>query len=132
MLLIEYIESRYGKVRGNRRDFLADNPRILAQELSRWLKNEYKVHLGSGEIYKPTSKTVNVVNIVKIKPLAEASNREFCQQMADALVALGTEETLSCMARFMSAIAQHQNVTLEFDCDLASVHIEPKQLPNKH
>ncbi|WP_222860342.1 hypothetical protein, partial [Vibrio cholerae] len=88
MLLIEYIESHYGKVRGNRRDFLADNPLIIAQELSRWLKNEYKVHLGSGEIYKPTSKTVNLVNI---KTLTEDSNREFCQQMADALVTLGTE-----------------------------------------
>ncbi|EOX3447536.1 hypothetical protein VCSRO91_2831 [Vibrio cholerae] len=126
MLLIEYIESHYGKVRGNRRDFLADNPLIIAQELSRWLKNEYKVHLGSGEIYKPTSKTVNLVNI---KTLTEDSNREFCQQMADALVTLGTEEVLNCMARFMSAIAQHQNATLEFDCDLASVRIETKQLP---
>ncbi len=60
------------------------------------------------------------------------SNRDFCQQMANALVNLGTEETLSCMARFMSAIAQHQGMALEFDCDLATVQIKPKQLPKKH
>lgn len=59
-------------------------------------------------------------------------NRDFCQQMANALVNLGTEETLSCMARFMSAIAQHQGVDLEFDCDLAKVQIERKQLPKRH
>lgn len=52
--------------------------------------------------------------------------------MAQALVQLGTEETLSCMARFMSAVAHNQGVALEFNCDLAKVQIEPKQLPQKH
>lgn len=56
-------------------------------------------------------------------------NNDFCQQMADALIKLGTKETLSCMARFMSAIAQDQGVALEFDCDLGTVQIEPKPLP---
>ncbi|WP_142816638.1 hypothetical protein [Serratia liquefaciens] len=38
MLLIDYIDSVYGTVRGNRARFLKDNPDILPQELSRWLK----------------------------------------------------------------------------------------------
>ena len=59
MYLIEFIEKRYGNERGNRKKFLEDNPKILAPELSRWLKNDYKVNLSTGEIYKPTSKTVN-------------------------------------------------------------------------
>ncbi|MCT8877511.1 hypothetical protein AAEH72_16040 [Shewanella xiamenensis] len=59
-------------------------------------------------------------------------NRDFCQQMADALVELGTKETLSCMARFMAAIATNQGVALEFNCDLGKVTIEPKELPPRH
>lgn len=54
------------------------------------------------------------------------NSTEFCENMATALIDLGTNETLSCMARMMSAIAQHQGVDLEFDCDLAIVTIERK------
>ena len=38
MLLTDYIDSVYGTARGNRARFLKDNPDILPQELSRWLK----------------------------------------------------------------------------------------------
>lgn len=60
MYLIEFIETRYGKERGNKKKFLEDNPLILAPELSRWLKNNYKVNMSTGEIYKPASKTINL------------------------------------------------------------------------
>ena len=56
-------------------------------------------------------------------------NTEFCEQVANAIVELGTKEALSCMARMMAAIAHHQNVDLEFDCDLAVVSIERKEIP---
>ncbi len=57
-----------------------------------------------------------------------ADNNEFCEQMANALVNLGTKETLSCMARMMVAIAQKQGADLEFDCDLGVVSIERKTI----
>ncbi|GIA99386.1 hypothetical protein D6U78_10095 [Vibrio cholerae] len=60
MLLIEYIEKRYGKERGNKKRFLDDNPQIIAPELSRWLKSGFKINLANGEIYKPASKKVNL------------------------------------------------------------------------
>jgi hypothetical protein len=34
------------------------------------------------------------------------ANTKFCDQIGKALIDLGTKETLSCMARMMSAIAQ--------------------------
>lgn len=57
-----------------------------------------------------------------------ADNTEFCEQIGDALVKLGTKETLSCMARMMAAIAQKQGADLEFDCDLGTVSIERKTI----
>lgn len=60
VLLIDYIEKRYGKERGNKKKFLEDNPDIIGSELSRWLKNDYKINLANGEIYKPTSKIVKM------------------------------------------------------------------------
>ena len=60
MLLIEYIEQHYGKQRGNKTRFLRDNEEILPQELSRWLKAELKINIDTGEIYKPTSKSIAI------------------------------------------------------------------------
>ncbi len=60
MTLREFIEKRYGKERGNIKKFLEENPHIIASELSRWLKAEYKVNLATGEIYKPVSKQINL------------------------------------------------------------------------
>jgi hypothetical protein len=56
------------------------------------------------------------------------NNTEFCDQIAKALIDLGTNETLSCMARMMSAIAQKQGADIEFDCDLAVVIVERKTI----
>ncbi|GIA99511.1 hypothetical protein VCSRO136_2359 [Vibrio cholerae] len=39
-----------------------------------------------------------------------ALNKRFCEQMGEALVNLGTTETLSCMARMMCAIAHNESV----------------------
>lgn len=60
------------------------------------------------------------------------SNKQFCEQMANAIVQLGTEEALSCMGRMMCAIASQQGVELDFDCDLGTVNIRPKSLPQRH
>jgi hypothetical protein len=60
MLLIDYIKNYYGDKRGNKASFLRDNPDILPQELNRWINAELKVNLETGEIYKPTSKKINL------------------------------------------------------------------------
>lgn len=60
MLLNEYIDCVYGTTRGNRARFLKDNPNILPQELSRWLKVGLKIRPETGEIYKPVSRRVSV------------------------------------------------------------------------
>jgi hypothetical protein len=55
-------------------------------------------------------------------------NKEFCEQIGAALVNLGTNEALSCMARMMIAIAQKNGSDLEFNCDMGSVIVECKQI----
>lgn len=60
MLLLDYIEMLYGRARGNKTRFLQDNPTILPQELSRWLKAGLKIRPETGEIYKPVSRRVTV------------------------------------------------------------------------
>ncbi|MBH2548091.1 hypothetical protein I5Q23_24575 [Serratia marcescens] len=60
MLLLDYIEMLYGHERGNKARFLQDNPTILPQELSRWLKAGLKIRPETGEIYKPVSRRVTV------------------------------------------------------------------------
>lgn len=58
MSLDEYIKTRYGCHRGAIKEFLKDNPTILAQELSRWKVKDYQVNLSTGEIYTPTAKKI--------------------------------------------------------------------------
>lgn len=60
MLLSDYIDRVYGSSRGNRARFLKDNPDILPQELSRWLKAGLKIRPETAEIYKPVSRRVSV------------------------------------------------------------------------
>lgn len=60
MLLLDYIDMLYGSARGNKARFLKDNPDILPQELSRWLKAGLKIRPETGEIYKPVSRRVTV------------------------------------------------------------------------
>ncbi|MDH1321408.1 hypothetical protein N5C39_23840 [Enterobacter bugandensis] len=64
MLLTDYIDSVYGTARGNRTRFLKDNPDILPQELSRWLKAGLKIRPETGEIYKPVSRRVSIPSAV--------------------------------------------------------------------
>ncbi|ENT7030822.1 hypothetical protein ACFDXU_003757 [Salmonella enterica] len=59
MLLSDYIDRVYGCSRGNRARFLKDNPDILPQELSRWLK----IRPETAEIYKPVSRRVRVPDV---------------------------------------------------------------------
>ncbi|HDX8356806.1 TPA: hypothetical protein RQN15_000534 [Aeromonas hydrophila] len=58
-----------------------------------------------------------------------ADNKEFADQIAAAIVGLGTEEALSCMARVMCWVAADQGQPIQFECDLGVVAIEPKQQP---
>ncbi|WP_421304661.1 hypothetical protein [Aeromonas veronii] len=58
-----------------------------------------------------------------------ADNKEFAEQIAAAIVALGTEEALSCMARVMCWVAADHGQPIQFECDLGVVAIEPKQQP---
>lgn len=64
MQLSDYIDGVYGASRGNRARFLKDNPDILPQELSRWLKAGLKIRPETGEIYKPVSRRVRVPDVV--------------------------------------------------------------------
>lgn len=66
MQLSDYIDSTYGTKRGNRARFLKDNPDILPQELSRWLKAGLKIRPETGEIYKPVSRRVRVPAAVAV------------------------------------------------------------------
>lgn len=60
VLLIHYIESKYGYEKGNKKSFLADNTHITGPELSRWLKNDYRVVLDTGDIFRESNKKVNI------------------------------------------------------------------------
>lgn len=84
--------------------------------------------------YNPDSDEVmgKPLSVYKDKQPDTSPNKLFCDQMGKALVDLGTEEALSCMARMMCAVASNQGVTLEFDCDLGSVNVKPKSLPQTH
>ncbi len=62
MLLKDFIIEHYGGRRGNKAAFLKDNPDILPQELNRWINAGLKIHLQTGEIYKPTSKSVHLAS----------------------------------------------------------------------
>lgn len=55
-------------------------------------------------------------------------NAEFCEQIGDAMIKLGVQETMSCMARTLAAVAQHQGSDIQFDCDLATVSVELKSI----
>lgn len=56
-------------------------------------------------------------------------NKEFAEQIAAAMVALGTEEAMSCMSRVMCWVAADHGQPIQFECDLGVVTIEPKQQP---
>lgn len=58
-----------------------------------------------------------------------ADNKEFAEQIAAAMVELGTEEALGCMARVMCWVAAATAKPIQFECDLGVVTIEPKQQP---
>lgn len=64
MFLLDYIDMLYGSARGNKARFLKDNPDILPQELSRWLKAGLKIRADTGEIYKPVSRRVRVPSAI--------------------------------------------------------------------
>lgn len=66
MLLEEYIQTHYGTARGNKAAFLRDNPQILPQELNRWINAKLKLNQQTGEIYKPTSKTISLIALPKV------------------------------------------------------------------
>lgn len=98
MLLIEFIKKHYGDKRGNKASFIRDNNHILPQELTRWLNAELKVNLKTGEIYKPTSKHINIKNdidteihklepdtIIKLKAYAE-NNKMNSDQLINYLL----------------------------------------------
>lgn len=58
-----------------------------------------------------------------------ADNREFAEQIGVAVASLGTNEALGCMARVMCWVASDHGQTIQFECDLGVVTIEPKQQP---
>ncbi|RPG68450.1 MAG: hypothetical protein CBC02_000165 [Flavobacteriaceae bacterium TMED42] len=55
-------------------------------------------------------------------------NAEFCEQIGEAMIKLGVQETMSCMARMMAAVAQKEGGDIQFDCDLGTVSVERKSI----
>lgn len=58
-----------------------------------------------------------------------SDNREFAEQIGAAVVSLGTNEALGCMARVMCWVASDHGQTIQFECNLGVVTIEPKLPP---
>jgi hypothetical protein len=137
MLLIDYIDSVYGSERGNRARFLKDNPDILPQELSRWLKAGLKIRPETGEIYKPVSRQVRVPSAVaarsgtvlsddlreRVASLAVANNvtpdamldalvepEELCRRLSlqtDGRTTVPEQQIAGIVSRYFSALSEH-------------------------
>ncbi|EDC2918756.1 hypothetical protein GAD60_21730 [Salmonella enterica] len=136
MLLTDYIDSVYGTARGNRARFLKDNPDILPQELSRWLKAGLKVRPETGEIYKPVSRRVRIPSAVaagagvflsddlreRVASLAIAQNvtsetmlnalverEELCRKLslqAESDAAVPEQQIAGIVSRYFSALSE--------------------------
>lgn len=136
MLLTDYIDSVYGTVRGNRARFLKDNPDILPQELSRWLKAGLKIRPETGEIYKPVSRRVRIPSAVaagagvflsdnlreRVASLATAQNvtseamlnalverEELCRKLspqAESDAAVPEQQIAGIVSRYFSALSE--------------------------
>lgn len=140
MLLIEYIDSVYGAERGNRARFLKDNPDILPQELSRWLKAGLKIRPETGEIYKPVSRQVRVPSAVatrsgiflsdtlreRVASLAVANNvtpdamldalverEELCRKLSlkrDSQTTVPEQQIAGIVSRYFSVLSEHSEI----------------------
>ncbi|MGJ3438338.1 hypothetical protein [Serratia liquefaciens] len=136
MLLTDYIDSVYGTARGNRARFLKDNPDILPQELSRWLKAGLKIRPETGEIYKPVSRRVRIPSAVaagagvflsdnlreRVASLATAQNvtseamlnalverEELCHKLspqAESDTAVPEQQIAGIVSRYFSALSE--------------------------
>lgn len=142
MHLTDYIDSVYGTARGNRARFLKDNPDILPQELSRWLKAGLKIRPETGEIYKPVSRSVRVPSAVaagagvfladnlreRIASLATAQNvtseamlnalverEELCRKLslqAENDAAVPEQQIAGIVSRYFSALSAHSETDI--------------------
>ncbi|MBI0278631.1 hypothetical protein I6H07_23180 (plasmid) [Hafnia alvei] len=134
MQLSDYIDSVYGPERGNRARFLKDNPDILSQELSRWLKAGLKIRPETGEIYRPVSRHIRVIAAVdtgvflsddlrkRVASLAAANNvtpnamlkalverEELCRKLSPPAVtskAVPEQQIATIVSRYFSALSE--------------------------
>jgi len=60
--------------------------------------------------------------------------RQFCEQIAEAIKQLGTEEAAGCMARSLICMAHAAKIDFEFTCDQGVVALERHVVPesDKH
>jgi hypothetical protein len=137
MLLLDYIDILYGSTHGNKTRFLKDNPDILPQELSRWLKAGLKIRAETGEIYKPVSRRVRVPSAIaagagvfltddlreRVASLATAQNvttdamlnalverEELCRKLspvADSGIAVPEQQIAGIVSRHFAALSEH-------------------------
>lgn len=54
-------------------------------------------------------------------------NSEFCEQIGQAILELGTKEAASCMARALIAMATKVGTDVEFNCELGQVLVLPSK-----
>ncbi|EAM5964802.1 hypothetical protein GFW03_15325 [Salmonella enterica] len=121
MLLTDYIDSVYGTTRGNRARFLKDNPDILPQELSRWLKAGLKIRPETGEIYKPVSRRV------RIPPAVAAGAGVFLSDdLRERVASLATAQNVTADA-MLNALVEREELCRKLSLQTENGDAVPEQ-----
>lgn len=121
MLLTDYIDSVYGTARGNRAHFLKDNPDILPQELSRWLKAGLKIRPETGEIYKPVSRRVRIPSAV-----AAGAGVFLSDDLRERVASLATAQKVTADA-MLNALVEREELCRKLSLQTENSDAVPEQ-----
>lgn len=121
MLLTDYIDSVYGTARGNRARFLKDNPDILPQELSRWLKAGLKIRPETGEIYKPVSRRVRIPSAV-----AAGAGVFLSDDLRERVASLATAQNVTTDA-MLNALVEREELCRKLSLQTENSDAVPEQ-----
>lgn len=121
MLLTDYIDSMYETARGNRARFLKDNPDILPQELSRWLKAGLKIRPATGEIYKPVSRRVRIPSAV-----AAGAGVFLSDNLRERVASLATAQNVTSEA-MLNALVEREELWRKLSLQAESDAAVPEQ-----
>lgn len=121
MLLTDYIDNVYGTARGNRARFLKDNPDILPQELSRWLKAGLKIRPETGEIYKPVSRRVRIPSAV-----AAGAGVFLSDDLRERVASLATAQNVTADA-MLNALVEREELCRKLSLQTENSDAVPEQ-----